>query len=245
MTRVVRVDRADGTPCVLKICASGEDARREAAALRAFGGRGSVTLLDYNPASATLLLTRAEPGTPLADLCYSDDERATAIAASVIRALPREVAADVPAVDEWSSDLAHFRDPLAADAAAILADLLASPSPRLLLHGDLHQFNILSAGDGWLSIDPKGIRGELECEIAPLVLNPLALLRGADLPKLLGRRMSQLCDELPLDRRRAYAWTFVCAVLAVAWAIEDEGEAPAEWVECARVLRAMTPTVWR
>jgi streptomycin 6-kinase len=37
-----------------------------------------------------------------------------------------------------------------------LAKMSALP---VLLHGDLHQDNILSQGDDWLVIDPKGVIG--------------------------------------------------------------------------------------
>lgn len=60
----------------------------------------------------------------------------------------------------------------------LVAELVASPASRLLLHGDLHQFNILAAGKEWLAIDPKGLIGERECEIGPLILNPPVLLRS-------------------------------------------------------------------
>jgi streptomycin 6-kinase len=38
----------------------------------------------------------------------------------------------------------------------LLAKMSALP---VLLHGDLHQDNILSQGDDWLVIDPKGVIG--------------------------------------------------------------------------------------
>jgi hypothetical protein len=35
----------------------------------------------------------------------------------------------------------------------------------------------------------------------------------------------------------ARAWTFVRAILGVLWAIEDNVEVPAVWLECAKALR--------
>jgi hypothetical protein len=69
------------------------------------------------------------------------------------------------------------------------------------------------------------------------VLNPIGLLRRPGAAALTRCRIEQLCSEMALDVRRAYAWTFVRTVLAVVWAFEDGGDAPAEWVECARWLR--------
>lgn len=44
--------------------------------------------------------------------------------------------------------------------------MLSSRKPFIFLHGDLHQDNILKQGNGWLAIDPKGVIGEAEFEIA-------------------------------------------------------------------------------
>jgi len=43
----------------------------------------------------------------------------------------------------------------------------------VVLHGDLHHFNILSSGDRWLAIDPKGIIGEPEFEPAAYLENKI------------------------------------------------------------------------
>jgi streptomycin 6-kinase len=240
---VVRVARADGTGAVLKLSFPGEQAVREALALRAFRGRGCVALLAEDASIAAMLLERADPGSQLADLCETDDGRATSIAADVIRKL--HTTADMsgfPSVAAWQSDLqripAEIELPplvraLASHAMAVIAELLETPGESRLLHGDLHSFNILSSSGEWLAIDPHGIAGERECEIAPLVINPPALLNAG----LIRRRMDQLCDELDLDRSRARAWTFVRAVLAILWSIEDHGEAAQEWIECAGHLR--------
>ena len=220
----------DGTPVVLKLS---NDSDCEAAALQAFGGRGAVALLAHDSSLAALLLARAQPGHPLAQLCYDDDERATSIAASLARKLARPVPDDgvFPSAAAWESDLERSALPLAADARAVLRELIASAPETFLLHGDLHQYNILANGDGWIAVDPEGLIGERACEIAPLVLNPIDLAA-----RHLTRRIDQLSEELELDRERAWAWTFVRTVLAASWCVEDDGAAPPEWLECAARL---------
>jgi len=230
---VRRAARADGTPVVLKLSFPDEQARAEAAALRAFAGRGCVKLLAEDSAAGALLLERAQPGDHLAKL--TDDRQAMSIAASVARRLAREAPADgvFPSVAMWRSDFDRAESELASEAGLVFDQLVGSASQTFLLHGDLHHFNILAAGDEWIAIDPKGFVGERECEIGPLVLNPLR----ADLAEILHRRIDQLSDELGLDRERAYAWTFVRAVLAILWAIEDHESVPPVWVRCANALR--------
>lgn len=52
-------------------------------------------------------------------------------------------------------------------------ELLVSSGEQVLLHGDLHHYNILSsARNSWLAIDPKGGIGEREYEICALMRNP-------------------------------------------------------------------------
>lgn len=239
---VIRVVTSDGTPAVLKLSFPGEQVAREAAALRSFAGRGSVRLLAVDEAAGAMLLERADPGRPLAQLCETDDERATSIAAEIVRSIGCPAPADFkfPSVETWFPQRVapppELRD-LASDAASIAADLIRSQPERLLLHGDLHQSNILAAGETWLAIDPKGVIGERACEIGPLLLNPISLLRRQGLPALIARRIGQLCDEVGLDRQRAQSWTFVRAVLAVLWCFEDHVEPPPEWLSCALLLR--------
>jgi len=245
---VVRVARADGTPAVLKLSFPSEHVGREAAALRAFAGRGSVALFAYEASAGAILLERAEPGMQLAQLCQGDDERATSIAADVVRTLDCQLPSNFafPSVETWLSDARSISErtelspvvrALVSDALAVASELVRSSSQNLLLHGDLHQFNILAGGETWLAIDPSGIVGERECEIGPLILNPVELLRQPGLSEFLNRRLRQLCDEVGLDRRRAHAWSFVRAVLAILWSLEDHGEAPEEWIACSQLLR--------
>jgi streptomycin 6-kinase len=221
---------ADGTPAVLKLAGPGDAADREAAALRAFDGRGAVRLLDYDPTAGALLVERAVPGHTLAGV---DEERAMSIGADVARKLAREPHGPFPTVEDWRSDFARLGGltPMASEASAVLDRLLGSMSQTFLLHGDLHHFNILANGDDWLAIDPKGLIGERECEIGPLVLNVVHE------PDVVIRRIAQLSDELRLDRERARAWTFVRAILGVLWAIEDGVEVPMLWLDCAKALR--------
>jgi streptomycin 6-kinase len=54
-------------------------------------------------------------------------------------------------------------------AEALFAELLASTQQEMLLHGDLHHTNILTAGrQPWLAIDPKGVIGEPAYEASVL-----------------------------------------------------------------------------
>jgi len=233
---VVPALREDGAPAVLKLSFPGdEEFGTEAAALAAFGGRGICRLLDLDLDRGAMLLERLQPGGPLADI--GDDEDATAAAAGVMRKLwrPAPQRHSFPTVSDWSGGFGRLRrrygggtGPMPAKlverAEALFAELLASEGEPLLLHGDLHQENILSARRGpWLAIDPKGVVGEAAYDTAALLHNPAWALDAPDPKGLLERRLDVLSGELGLDRARIRAWGLAQAVLAAYWGLEDGG----------------------
>jgi len=233
---VAPASRADGSAAVLKVCLPNSEYRTEATALRLFDGRGAARLLEADLDRAVLLLERLEPGTPLT--AVPDDERATAIAAGVMRRLWQPAPADgpLPSVGDWVRGMerrapgvlgrdekfpTHWLD----RALALFAELDASAPTTVLLHGDLHHGNILTARrEPWLAIDPKGITGEPAAEIGALLLNPMPQLLEAPQPgRLLARRVELLAGALGLDQTRVRDWGIVRAVLSAFWSLEDHG----------------------
>src|SRR5690349_15794496 len=96
------VRRSDGTAAVLKLTLPDDvEARREAAALEAFGGEAAAAVLAHDPERGALLLERLDPGTPLLELAARDDDAATLAAAGVMRRLRRPPAAGFPDAVTW------------------------------------------------------------------------------------------------------------------------------------------------
>ena len=57
-------------------------------------------------------------------------------------------------------------------AELLFRELLASSEAPVLLHGDLHHFNILSSDRRpWVAIDPKGLSGEPLTKLARCYVN--------------------------------------------------------------------------
>ncbi|MFF2483246.1 aminoglycoside phosphotransferase family protein [Paenibacillus sp. NPDC058071] len=111
-----------------------------------------------------------------------------------------------------------------------------SPRKQLLLHGDLHHYNILSAPEsegGWIAIDPKGVIGEAEYGTIPLLLNKLPEHPGQQ-RDVLRRRVELLCSELSLDRTRLLEWGFSHSVLSAWWCLEDGVGDPLRTMEQAK-----------
>ena len=47
-------------------------------------------------------------------------------------------------------------------------------NPQILLHGDLHHWNILSDADrGWMAIDPKGVIGASCLDVGRFINNAM------------------------------------------------------------------------
>jgi streptomycin 6-kinase len=228
--------RRNGVPIVLKLCYPGLEFATEAQALAFFAGMGAVQLLAVDDSRSALLLERLRPGTSLA--CVPDDERATHIAAVVMRRLWRPAPSrhSFPSFADWVAHMAQVGPNLVTSYGAFSAawivraldiyrELAGPPSAWVLLHGDLHHGNILAGErESWLAIDPKGVLGEPVCETGPLLLNALPADRQrASIRPILERRTAQLAEELGMDRGNLRAWGVVRAVMSGFWSLEDHG----------------------
>ena len=233
-----------GEPLVLKLGVPHPELTSEIAALRHYDGRGAVQLLAADDARGVLLLERLQPGRMLSEL--EDDDVATAIAAQVMRGLwrppPEEGVERFRTVEQWASGMQRLREEfdggcgpfprrLVEQAETLFAELMPSEATPVLLHGDLHHYNILSAGeDKWLAIDPKGVLGEPAYEVGALMRNPFGVAQWPDLSRRLQRRADILADALDLDRQRILGWSLAQAVLSAWWSYEDGGTYDAAWL---------------
>jgi streptomycin 6-kinase len=230
---VAPATQRDGTPVILKLGVPNKELVTEIEALRLYDGRGICRLIDADAERGILLLERLQPGGMLSEV--ADDEEATAIAAQVMSQLWRPVPADhpFPTTAKWANGLERLRGEfgggtgpfparLVEQAERLYTELLASAAEPVLLHGDLHHFNILTAErQPWLAIDPKGVVGEPAYETG-------ALLRNPDEQRMLDRRIQArrvdlLASELGLDRQRILGWGIAQAVLSAWWSYEDHG----------------------
>ena len=245
---------ADGRDIVLKHGVPHDEFTSEANALQAFDGRGAARLLQVDVELGAMLLERLQPGTSLVRI--DDDTEATAIAAAVMRRVRRSAPEGVAfqTVDDWAGGLRRLRDHFEGDTGplpphlverseALLADLAASPTERMLIHGDLHQYNILrSLREPWLAIDPKGVLGETEFEPAAFLRDRIkghaAAGRSASRHSL-ERLVIQPADESDLDRGRVLRWAVVQSVLAAWWGIEDQGRVSDRAIAYAELIGSL------
>lgn len=229
--------REDGSTVVVKVCFPDKEFRTETEALRLYAGQGAVQLLDADLERGILLLEHVTPGTPLVTL--ENDEEATSIAASVMKQLWRPAPADhpFPTVTDWARGMERLRalfgggagpfpTRLVDKAEGLFRELIPSMSQPVLLHGDLHHWNILAATrQPWLAIDPKGLVGEPEYEVGAWLRNPTPdVVSWPELGQVLRRRIDQFAAELGFDRERLKGWGLAQAVLSAWWTIEDGGD---------------------
>jgi len=208
---VLRAERPDGTPAVLKLNWPHREAEQEADALERWEGDGAVRLYARDEERHALLLERCEPGTVLAQ--WHDP------LGVFVELLPRlwksgegfrTVAEEA---ELWlEHDLPQARDARMRDAAARrLEELVPTQEDQVLVHQDLHGENVLAAQrEPWLAIDPKPLAAEREFSLAPIVRSfELGHSRREAL-----YRLDRLSADLGLDRERARGWTIA---QTVAW----------------------------
>ncbi len=240
----------DGTPLVLKVGFPCREQRNEIEALQVYSGRGIARLIESDPKVGALLLERLRPGVMLDTV--EDDAKASTIAADVMRALwqPAPPGHTLPTVADWGKGFERLHKTLGdgsgpfpadmlAEAEEAFVSLLATSAAPVVLHGDLHHFNILSAErESWLAIDPKGVVGERAYEVGAFLRNPWPKLLSEPNPQaIVSRRLDIFSAELGFDRQRLCGWAFAQAVLSAWWTWEDHGRVPERAVAFAELLR--------
>ncbi|MDA8200311.1 MAG: phosphotransferase [Thermaerobacter sp.] len=233
---VVAVHDVSGQPGVLK-CRPPADpgTRREAVVLTRLASPGLVPLIASAPDEGVLWLGRVVPGHALSQ--ELDDQAAVDAWCQVASSLPRVVpdpegtgasTAPFPTLDHqlgalevWQATLSKGQGRLAQWVVAVAHRLAASTRDPSLLHGDLHDENILAAGGGaFYAIDPKGVWGDPAYEPACFLMNRWMRSSGPS-----ERMAGALAERLLLDGGRVLGWTLVHTALSLAWSQEDDGVA--------------------
>jgi streptomycin 6-kinase len=246
---VTSVTRADGSAAVLKLGVPAGHLADQAQALQGFGGQGAVRLLAHDPERGALLLERADPGNPAADLVPDDDAEATAALIGVGRRLHRVPPPGCTLPDlreEGESFREHLRrfpgdDPLPRHlvdhASALFDELCASAPEHLMLHGDLHHDNVLRAErEPWLAIDPFGVVGDPGYDCGAMLYNPDPPRRDDELLALVPARIEQLADGFGIPIDRVVAWGFVMGVLSEVWTVQGNGTPGSRALDVATLL---------
>ena len=212
----------NGQPAMLKIISDARE-RLGAQLLQAWGGQGAAAvfgldgdalLMERLPGPSALAL--AQPGDAhgaLRAVC----ECAAQLHAHTNLALPQAL----PTVADWLQALSHAAADkgVLAQCAQIAQQLLVQPDAQHVLHGDLHQANVLRDADGyWKAIDPKGVQGERGFELAVLLCNPEWPWLDA---QALWAAAQEIAQANGLEMTRLLQWAAVRAALSAVWFAED------------------------
>jgi streptomycin 6-kinase len=248
---VCAATRADGTEAVLKAGVSKREILSEMSALRLFDGQGACRLLEADEQNYTFLLERLSPGEMLVGL--QDDEARTQIACQVMTRLWRPAPPELPFIPlrDWFAELDELRPRygggtgpfpawLVERVESLLPDLLHESNPFMLIHGDFHHFNVLSAERseyGWLAIDPKGVVGPVGYEVGPLLVNPWDDLLKADNPlRMTERRLAILSEHLGLPSAHLRDWGLCHSLLSAWWDLDEDDTGGEYTLACAEVF---------
>lgn len=234
---VISASERRGREVVLKLPEIHAEEKDSWPVSRAFSQHGGVEVLEGDEESGAVLMPRLRPGTNLAETDLDDLERVE-ICASLILKLRQSPLVATMAMERWLKELFDFEgDDLVKEAQDIARFLLQTTTDPVLLHGDLHHYNILADGNGWRVIDPKGIIGDRAFEIVGYMRNPWFGPHRAEAMKARLMRFSELLED---DPYRLWAWSFVQTLLC---SLQSDGDIfdPRPMREAAEAIYSVRP----
>jgi streptomycin 6-kinase len=216
---VADVTQADGTPAVLKLLVprSADAVHHEITVLRLVGGEGCVGLLKEDASRGALLLEKLGPAMFTLGLPFDTQlDLLCDTAAQVWRPAPD---AGLPTGAEkgrrlidiitrlWEELDRPCSDRALDDAVAAAERRIAAHDDEraVLVHGDVHEWNALQAGEGFKLVDPDGLLVEPEYDLGILMReHPRVLLVGDP-----GDRARYLATRSGLDVDAIWQWGVV------------------------------------
>jgi streptomycin 6-kinase len=210
---------ADGTPAVLKVIVprAGEAARHEITVLRLAGGDGCARLLRDDEPRDALLLERLGPS--LYDLGLPIQRRHEILCTVASRVWRPAVDCGLPTgaeKGEWLRDFilrtwSELAQPCEVRTvehalACVERRIAAHDDERsVLVHGDVHQWNTLAAGEDFKLVDPDGLLAEPEYDLGIIMReDPVELLAGDP-----HERARWLAARTGLDAAAIWEWGVV------------------------------------
>lgn len=182
----------DGTPAVLKLLSNLDSVRQECTVLRLANGEGCARLLAHDDARGALLLERL--GRSLHQLGLPIGERHAILCDTVARLWRPAPDCGLPtgaAKGAWLADfIPKTWEALGRPCAERAIDYALACARRriaahddaraVLVHGDVHEWNALEAGNGTFKlVDPDGLLAEAEYDLGVMMReDPRELLQG-------------------------------------------------------------------
>ena len=221
-----------GEEVVVKLAATADEARAEAAALGAWEGTGAaIHLIAADFQQSALLLNRVRPATLLPS---NDDPLAIAVAAALLRRLHETPPGSFPfptleqiyaRMERRAREDAAYEQRISGDptrggaglerlgAARTTAKRLCATTERpVLLHGDFLDKNLLWDGASYVAIDPIPCIGDACSDVG-------FFAAGRPPATAIVSRAVAIATRVGLNPQRAQEWAIIWAVLQAcqAW----------------------------
>ena len=256
---IAYVEMGTGAEAVLKVGVPHGDFSTEMEALAIYGGRGINRLIDCDKALNAMLLDRLRPGKMLDSV--EDVREQSAIAARILQQLhatPPPSNHALPHFMDWMhsafADASSCKDRVRARGyieqiprvESMLKILMEPDEPQILLHGDLHHWNILSdAGRGWLAIDPKGVIGASCLDVGRFINNAMGFGEtAANKRQILLEAVAVFSDVLGENEERMFAGAFCDKIMGSSWGLKQDPDAhEASSQEALKVMVEMAQDV--
>lgn len=221
---VAAVTLHDGQPAVLKLLVprSTEAAEQEITVLRLAGGNGCVQLLRADPARGALLLERLGPS--LHDLGLPIGTRHEILCATAAMLWRPARGCGLPTgaekgrwliehIERLWEELDHPCSERAVQHAVDCAQrrIAGHDDERaVLVHGDVHEWNVLQAGSGYKLVDPDGLLAEAEYDLGIVMREDAGdLLAAPSVGEATWKRASWLGARCGLDPTAIHEWGVV------------------------------------
>ncbi|NUT53368.1 MAG: phosphotransferase [Saccharothrix sp.] len=225
---VVACERPGSPPMALKLSPDTGFLAEQTAVLRLFGASGRVPAV-LAEAEGAVLMEAVRPGTIAYDLPTPPSPREWAELATALHRVPGPGGDRLDLRDRCEESYARvgrrLADPAVAahistrtwDRALRRCRALLDTQPRVLLHGDLHQGNVLDGGPGrgLVAIDPRPCVGDPCYDVVDYALDGVGHEGVAE-------RAARVADAADLDPDRLHEWCRALApMIAIAY-LDDE-----------------------
>ena len=226
--------RADGSEAVLKIALplNNPEIFNESSFLQIADGKCAVKFLNFDKKRRAMLLEKLTPGANLKEICGKNDAKAVEIAIKIMCGLSKKPPQDSSfrRLEDWFKGIkkannTKFDNRFALKAFGFFERLSSASKQKLLIHGDLHHENILSAQrEPFLAIDPKGIIGDIGYEIAVFLNNHMIWLSAdKNLCEKLNDAVRRFSEAFEITPQNLKDWAFAQIVLSAWWTFEENG----------------------
>jgi len=235
-------------PCVLKMCIPGPEVQTEVNCLLAYDGRGYCKLWAYDLSDEVLLLERIFPGDQM--WAVEDYRERARLMGAVIIELKLEEMATLCCKEEQSSSKEWLQEQYPTyttwlervysnltkkgDLEEVLFYLdkvmevyteLEERHPKVcLLHGDLHQENMLRSGEGgYTIIDPKGVVDTPVMETARFLRNETLSREGEILreEEKIREMVAIMSPMIKVSEEDLLKGLFIDTALSCSWTLEE------------------------